>query len=132
VARALRDSRRPVANTYATVVTGVIPRWKHYVSATWDQRPRAVTLANTYQTSYIDQQTDLNGNLRRVGSLSLGDLQGTYTGLKNGKFALGVKNLFDRDPPRSSQQSTFILGFGPTYCDARARFVYGSVTYRFK
>jgi iron complex outermembrane recepter protein len=121
-----------VANTYGTVVTGVIPRWKHYVSGTWDQGPWSVTLANTYQTSYIDQQTDLNGNLRRVGSLSLWDLQGSYTGLRNWKFTLGVKNLFDRDPPRSNQQSTFILGFDPTYYDPRARFVYGSVTYRFK
>ena len=121
-----------VANTYGTVVTGVIPRWKHYVSLTWDQGPWSATLANTYQTSYIDQQTDLNGNLRRVGSLSLWDLQGSYTGLRNWKFSLGVKNLFDRDPPVSNQQSTFILGFDPTYYDPRARFVYGSVTYRFK
>ena len=43
--------------------TGVIPRWKHYVSATWDHGPWSATLAQTYQTSYTDQQTDLDGNL---------------------------------------------------------------------
>ncbi|HSU42643.1 MAG TPA: hypothetical protein VLN42_00360, partial [Casimicrobiaceae bacterium] len=54
------------------------------------------------------------------------------TGFRNWKLTLGVKNLFDRNPPKSNQQSTFILGFDPTYYDPRARFVYGSVTYRFK
>jgi iron complex outermembrane receptor protein len=121
-----------VGTAFATVVTGVIPRWKHYASLTWDQGPWSATLAQTYQSSYTDQQTDLDGNLRTVGSLSIWDLQGSYTGFKNLKLTLGVKNLFDRDPPKSNQQSTFILGFDPSYYDPRARFVYGTVTYTFK
>ena len=121
-----------VGTAFGLVVTGVIPRWKHYASLTWDNGPWSATLAQNYQTSYTDQQTDLDGNLRTVGSLSTWDMQGSYTGLKNWKFTLGVKNLFDRDPPKSNQQSTFILGFDPTIYDPRARFVYGSVTYTFK
>jgi outer membrane receptor protein involved in Fe transport len=121
-----------VGNTYGTAVTGVVPRWKQYASATWERGPWSATLANTYQTAYIDQATDINGVVRSVGSLSLWDLQGAYTGFRNWKLTLGVKNLFDRNPPQSNQQSTFILGFDPTYYDPRARFVYGSVTYRFK
>ena len=123
-----------VGTTYQTVVTGVIPRWKHYVSATWDQGPWSATLAQTYQTSYTDQQTDFTdeANTRTVGSMSIWDIQGSYSGIKNWKFALGVKNLFDRDPPVSNQQSTFIVGFDPSYYDPRGRFVYGSVTYSFK
>jgi iron complex outermembrane receptor protein len=121
-----------VGTAYQTVVTGVIPRWKQYASMTWDQGPWSATLANTYQTSYTDQQTDLDGNLRTVGALSLWDLQGSYTGFKNVKLTLGVKNLFDTNPPVSNQQSTFIVGFDPTYYDPRGRFVYGSVTYTFK
>ena len=46
--------------------------------------------------------------------------------------ALGVKNLFDRDPPKSNQQSTFILGFDPSYYDPRGRFLYTTVSYTFK
>jgi iron complex outermembrane recepter protein len=133
------DSQNPdgtfsgnVGTAFGTVVTGVIPRWKQYVSLTWDLGPWSTTLANTYQTSYTDQQTDLDGNLRTVGSLSIWDLQGSYTGFKNWKLTLGVKNLFDRNPPVSNQQSTFIVGFDPSYYDPRARFVYGSVTYRFQ
>jgi len=121
-----------VGTAYQQVVTGITPRWKQYVSATWDLGPWSATIANTYQTSYTDQQTDLDGNLRTVGSLSLWDLQGSYTGFKNLKLTLGVKNLFDENPPVSNQQSTFIVGFDPSYYDPRARFVYGQVSYRFQ
>jgi iron complex outermembrane receptor protein len=120
-----------VGTAYQAVATGVIPRWKHYASATWDQGPWSATLANTYQTGYTDQQTDLDGNFRHVGSLSLWDLQGTYSGFKNLKLTLGVKNVFDRDPPVSNQ-SAFLRGFDPSYYDPRARFVYGTLTYRFR
>ena len=121
-----------VGTALGTVITGVIPRWKHYASLTWDQGPWSATLAQTYQTSYTDQNPDLFGNPRTVGSLSLWDLQGSYTGFRNWRLALGVKNLFDRDPPLSNQLTSFIAGFDPTIYDPRARFVYASVTYRFK
>ena len=68
-------------------------------SVNWDYGPWSATLGNTYQSSYIDVQTDPDGNLRRVGALSLWDLQGTYTGFKNLTLTLGVKNLMDQNPP---------------------------------
>ncbi|MGE5103096.1 MAG: TonB-dependent receptor domain-containing protein, partial [Betaproteobacteria bacterium] len=120
-----------------TLTTGVIPRWKHYMSLTWDRGPWSATLAQTYQTSYTDQQfadifSDVPSVPRTVGSLSLWDLQGSYTGFKNWRLTLGVKNLFDRNPPVSNQITSFLSGFDPSYYDPRARFVYGSVTYTFK
>ena len=115
-----------------SVNTGVIPRWKHYASLSWDQGPWGATLAQTYQTSYTDAGTDFDGNLRTVGSLSIWDLQGTYSGFKNTTLTLGVKNLFDRDPPATNQVGNFLAGFDSSYYDPRARFIYGSVTYRFK
>ena len=59
-------------------------------------------------------------------------MQGSYTGFRTWKLTLGVKTLFDRDPPLSNQLTSFIAGFDPSYYDPRARFVYGSVAYRFK
>ena len=115
--------------------TGVIPRWKHYASVTWDRGPWSATLAQTYQTSYTDYQVDGTTDTccaRTVGSMSIWDLQGSYAGFKNWKLVLGVKNLFDRNPPVSNQTGTFVSGFDPSYYDPRARFVYGSVTYSFK
>jgi len=121
-----------VGTAFQTATTGVIPRWKHYASLIWDLGPWSAMLANTYQTSYTDQNPDLDGNPRTVGSLSLWDLQGSYTGFRNWRLALGVKNLFDRNPPASNQLTSFISGFDPTYYDPRGRFVYASVTYKFK
>jgi iron complex outermembrane receptor protein len=121
-----------VANTLGNVVTGVTPRWKHYATATWEYGPWSTTLAQSFQASYVDANTDANDEPRRVGSLSIWDLQGTYTGLKNWTFSLGVKNLFDTNPPVSNQIGTFIAGFDPSYYDPRGRFLYGSVGFTFK
>ena len=121
-----------VGNSFGSPVTGVIPRWKHYATLTWDRGPWSATLAQTYQDSYTDQNgVFVTGDPRTVGTMSLFDLSGTYTGFKNTKLTLGVKNLFDKDPPASNQASTFIGGFDPSYYDPRARFVYGSINYKF-
>ena len=121
-----------ISNGYQSVATGITPRWKSYVSLNWTDGPWAVTLGNTYQSSYTDYQEDGNGDLRTVSTLSLWDLYGSYKGFKNMTLVLGVKNLLDTNPPQSNQQNSFQVGFDPSYYDARARFVYGSLTYAFK
>ncbi len=97
-----------------------------------DRGPWSFSLANNYQSSYTDWQTDLNNNLRTVSSMSLWDVQGSYSGFKHFVFTLGVKNLMDTNPPKTNQQNTFQAGYDPSYYDARARFVYGMVKYTFK
>jgi iron complex outermembrane recepter protein len=121
-----------INNAFGSNVVGIIPRWKHYAAATWDFGPWSATVANTYQTSYTDWQTDFNGNERQVGSMSLWDLQGSYSGLKNWVFTLGVKNVLDTNPPATNQQNTFQIGYDPSYYDPRARFVYGAIKYTFR
>jgi iron complex outermembrane recepter protein len=121
-----------VSNTYGAATTGVIPRYKQYATVTWGYAGWSATLGNLFQSSYVDAQTDGNDELRTVGSLSLWDLSGQYTGIKNWRFALGVQNLFDTNPPFSNQQATFQAGYDPSYYDARGRFLFGSVTYTFK
>ncbi|MGZ5035369.1 MAG: TonB-dependent receptor plug domain-containing protein [Usitatibacter sp.] len=121
-----------VSNQFGSPVAGVLPRWKHYAAFSWDSGPWQATLAQTYQSGYVDVQTDINGDLRRVSSMSLFDVQGQYTGLKHFTFTLGVKNVLDTNPPQTNQQNTFQLGYDPNYYDARARFVYGAIRYEFK
>jgi iron complex outermembrane recepter protein len=121
-----------VSNAFGSVVVGVIPRWKHYAAFSWDSGPWTTTIANTYQSAYTDSQTDLNNDLRKVSSMSLWDLQGSWSGIKNLKVTLGVKNLFDTNPPATNQQNTFQVGYDPSYYDARARFVYVQLGYGFK
>ena len=120
-----------VSNQLGAAVSGLIPRSKQYATLTWSQGPWSATLGNQYQSSYIDVGTDINDEPRRVSTLSLWDLYFSYTGFRNWKFTVGAQNIFDRNPPFTNQQTTFQVGYDPTYYDARARFVYGSVTYTF-
>jgi iron complex outermembrane receptor protein len=99
---------------------------------TWESGPWAATLANSFQSEYTDVQPDGNGNLRKVSSMSLFDLQGSYKGIRNLTLTLGVKNLLDTNPPETNQQNTFQSRYDASYYDARARFVYGSAQYTFK
>ena len=95
--------RGTVGTALGTVTTGVIPRWKHYASLGWDHGPWSLTLAQTYQTRIPTRIPTSKAIRARSGSLSLWDLQGAYTGFRNWRLTLGVKNLFDRDPPKSNQ-----------------------------
>ncbi len=120
-----------VSNQYQATNTGITPRWKHYFAVNWEYGPWQATVGQTYQSGYIDVQTDPNGDLRRVGALSLWDFSGSYTGVKNLKLTLGVKNIMDQNPPLTNQNNTFQIGYDPSYYDPRARFVYGRVEYAF-
>ncbi len=121
-----------VSNAFNSNVIGIIPRWKHYAILSFDTGPWNASVAQTFQSSYQDWQTDVNGNNRTVSSMSLWDLQGQYTGLKHFTFTLGVKNVFDTNPPATNQQNTFQVGYDTSYYDARARFVYGAVKYEWR
>jgi outer membrane receptor protein involved in Fe transport len=69
---------------------------------------------------------------RDVGVYDTLDSQLAYTGYKTLKFALGVKNLFDTNPPYANyagSANNFIGGYDISYGDPRGRFVYASVSY---
>jgi iron complex outermembrane receptor protein len=121
-----------IDNSLNSPVVGVIPRWKHYATLSLDSGPFTFSVAQNYQTGYTDFQTDLDGNERHVGSMSLFDVQAIYSGLKHFTFTVGVKNVLDTNPPVTNQQNTFQAGYDPSYYDARARFVYGQVRYEFR
>ena len=119
---------------------GVIPRWKHRLSFDWTSGPWALTLAQNYQKHYtdlpgtFDDPSDPAFRPRRVGSYETYDMQGSWAGIRGLKLTLGVRNLFDRDPPYTTAggQVAFQAGYDPQYADPRGRFYYGRVTYAFK
>jgi len=121
-----------ISNAFQVPASGISPRWKSYAALTWERGAWSATVANTHQNSYTDVLTDANGDPRRVSTLSLWDVQGSYTGFKNTPLTLGAKNVFDRNPPLTNSNLTFQSGYDPTYYDARARVVYGSIRYAFR
>jgi iron complex outermembrane receptor protein len=120
-------------------VNGPVPRWRHYASVTWSNGPWSATLAQTFQLGYsecnqltVDPETGICNGTRRVGDYSVIDIQGQYTGFKSTTVVLGVKNLFDRDPPFTQSGSGFSGGYDPIYADPRGVTYYANLTFAFK
>ena len=84
-----------------------------------------------WQSSYEDIPGNINNDARRVSAYQTVDLQGSYSGLKNLRLTLGVRNVLDRDPPYTNQGFSFQAGYDPQYADPRGRFIYGRLTYSF-
>jgi iron complex outermembrane receptor protein len=118
---------------------GVIVRWKHFLSLAWQAGAWTTTLTETYQKSYTDlpgtfEDTDPATFIpRRVNAYDIWGLQTAWQATKGLTLTLGVRNLFDADPPYTNAggQTSFQAGYDPTYADPRGRFFYGRITYKF-
>ncbi|TMG81625.1 MAG: TonB-dependent receptor, partial [Betaproteobacteria bacterium] len=120
-----------------SAIAGPVPRWKHRATVNWEYGPWGATIAETYQSGYMDANVDRLGTPlpvppRRVGTYDVWDLQGRYSGLRHTTIALGVKNLMDRAPPFSNQPFTRQIGYDPVYADPRGRTYYARLTFAFK
>ena len=114
---------------------GVIVRWRHLLSATYERGPWTAVLAQNFQASYSDLRTSLQAAsvpTRTVGAYETYDAQLTYAGIKSMRLTLGVKNVMDRDPPYTNYGGGFVGSYDLSYSDVRGRFVYGTVSYMFK
>ena len=109
---------------------GVIARVRTYLAADWSYGPFGVTAAQNFQKGYHDFPNG-DGSERNVRDYVTYDLQGRYSYLKSWRFTLGIKNLFNEDPPYTNAggQTSFQSGYDPQYGDPRGRFIYGRVTY---
>ncbi len=111
---------------------GVILRWKHQLAATWSQGPWATTLIQNFRTGY-QVGHDLNDNQVFIGAEATYDANVTWKGIKNLTLALGVKNLFDKQPSPIGTAVTnqFQSGYDINQYDPRGRFVYVTAGYKF-
>jgi iron complex outermembrane recepter protein len=104
-----------------------LPRYKHNIALNWNLGPWAATLTNVFQDSYTD-----NSGTRNVGSYSLWDLSGSYTGFKYFTLSIGVKNIFNTNPPASDQSQAFQVGYDPTYADPHGSFFWSQIKFTWK
>jgi iron complex outermembrane receptor protein len=114
---------------------GVVLRWKHNASATWQTGAFETTLSQNYQKAYTDvaaNRAPAGTPLRKVDAYQTFGLQLGYTGIKSTRLAIGVKNLTDRDPPYTNLTSNFLGGYDVSYGDPRGRYAYASATYSWK
>ncbi len=109
-----------------------VPRWKHQLSLGWERGPYTTTLGQSFRLGYTDAQLLPDGSSRRVASYALWDAQFAYAATSAVTMRIGVRNLFDRDPPFSNQNEAFQAGYDPSYTDPRGRFWYVAASVRFR
>lgn len=107
---------------------GVIARWKHNLTATWNLGPARASLTNQFTTGYNDYDPSTNS---RVASYSVWDISTGYTFEKALDIDVGVKNMFDRNPPFSNQAYNFQSGYDPRYADPLGRTLFARASYHF-
>ncbi len=106
-------------------------RWRHNATLSWNLGPWGAVLTNRYMSGYTDQNAVDPQFYNRVKDYSTWSLSGNYTGIKHIDVTLGVRNLFDEEPPYTNQSTTFQQGYDPRYTDPLGRTWYARLTYKF-
>jgi iron complex outermembrane recepter protein len=111
-------------------------KWKHNMSAAWTLNDMGARMSLRNLSGYVDQNdpaTVVGGPsyYGNVSSYTLVDLSGTYKFSKLTSLTLGVKNLFDREPPFSNQSQRSQRGFDPRYTDPLGRAFFVRAAYGF-
>ncbi len=119
----------------AVTAGGMIFRWKHALTLNWGAGPYGLGLTQNFQSGYWDAPPANSPDgvtPRRVSSFQTFDLQGQYSGIKSLTLRLGLKNMFNRNPPAVTTNGTYFqAGYDPTYYDPHGRTVYGTIDYKF-
>ena len=121
----------PEGGALVAAPTGVILRWKHNLSASYGMGNWNATLTQRYYRGY-ETAHDLDDNRHFVPSQALYDLVLNYKPMAKLTLNLGVRNLFDKDPPLFiSNGSQFQAGYDVYQYDPRGRYVYLTANYKF-
>lgn len=111
-------------------------KWKHNVGAAWALDNLGARLSLRHQSGYRDQNdpsTVVGGPsfYGDVEAYTLVDLSATYKFNKMSSLTVGVKNLFDKEPPFSNQSNRSQRGYDPRYTDALGRALFVRAAYGF-
>lgn len=118
----------PYNNNISTFVgSGPTFRWQVNANVLWSAGPYAAGAALHFKTGYKDQDPE-----NRVPSYTTVDLFGSWTMASALQLTVGVKNIFDRDPPYSNQGEVFQANYDPRFADPTGRAYYARLTYSFK
>ncbi|NRF68498.1 TonB-dependent receptor [Aquincola sp. S2] len=111
----------------------IVLRWQHTLSLRLDRGPWAATVVNRYKTHYEDQNLPsalLSPSYRnRVDEYSLWDLVLSRQAGQNWQISMGVRNVFDTDPPFSNQNFLALANYEPRLTDPLGRSIFLSVRY---
>ena len=113
-------------------------RNKATASLTWASGNWSHTVSGNFKSGYYDEPfpsgvTPPPGAKPLVDSYSTIDLFATYTGLRNTTVTVGIRNLFDTDPPFTRHNVDNVVGAGwdPRVADPAGRTLAASIRYEF-
>jgi len=118
--------------TIANGMGGIVSRWRYNATAVYEVGSWGLSLTQNFQKRYHDALSTISATPRFVSAYQTIDSQLFYTGLHAFKFTLGVRNLFNRDPPYANYAGTannFVGGYDLNYGDPLGRFVYLTAQY---
>jgi iron complex outermembrane receptor protein len=110
------------------VFARAVPRWRYLLTLGWNRGPWGATLVQNYTHGYWDFAPGPDGQRRSVDSFAPWDLQATYVASQRWRFAAGVRNLFDTDPPSTNQPASFQMGYDPQLANPLGRLFYVRAT----
>ena len=105
---------------------GPVFRWQNTTNLGWNKGELAAGLSAHYKSGYLDQDPSYH-----VASYTTFDTYFSWTQKKGLGVTVGVRNLADRNPPLSYQDSQFQSGFDPRYTDPLGRTFYVRGSYSF-
>ena len=111
---------------------GIVSRFRYNATAIYEAKSWNASVTQNFQKRYRDAVSSITLVPRRVAAYDTIDAQAAYTGLRSFNFTVGVRNLFDKNPPYANYASStnnFIGGYDDTYGDPLGRFVYARVKY---
>jgi iron complex outermembrane receptor protein len=111
-------------------------RWKHQLRLSYALGDWTTILTQQYASGYADQRpagTPPDGFDSKVDAYSVVGVNLSYGGIPGLSLSLGIKNLFDRDPPFTAHNVDFAAGAGwdPRVADPRGRAYTLRASYRF-
>jgi iron complex outermembrane recepter protein len=114
---------------------GFVSRFRYVATAMYQIDDFDFSVTQNFQKKYHDAPGSITLVNREVNHYDTVDAQANWSGLKQFKFTVGVRNLFDKNPPYANYAGTannFVGGYDLSYGNPVGRFVYVSATYSLK
>ena len=99
----------------------------------------AIGLEQVYTAGWTESAASVNYNIgvdapHQVKASTRYNLSLAYKGIKDVTARIGVRNLFDTEPPftASSSYGSHAAGYAASFTDPRGRFFYANLSYQFK
>jgi iron complex outermembrane receptor protein len=115
-----------------------VPEFQYTLAGDWQWGSFGVRLENVFVKGWTESAELVAANVgaevdHKVKDSSRFNLQMSYTGFSQLTLRLGVRNLFDQDPPFTAVSSygSHAAGFAGSFTDPRGRFFYAAATYKF-